>query len=132
MAGRSGWRRRQTRVGKYRSRFEKQIADQLKALDLTFAYEEDTILYVQPEKTRRYTPDFRLRRRKWYLEVKGKFDAADRAKHLLIKEQGGPEVRFLFYNAHAKLRKGSKTTYAMWCDKHGFKWSHRTIPKEWL
>ena len=57
----------------------------------------------------------------------------DRQKMLLIKEQY-PDIdfRIVFYNANQKIKKGSKTTYAMWCDKHGFKWAHKTIPPEWI
>ena len=38
----------------------------------------------------------------------------------------------VFYNAKKKMKKERKTTYAMWCDKHGFKWAHKTIPPEWI
>ena len=50
-----------------------------------------------------------------------------------IKEQY-PEIdfRIVFYNANQKIKKGSKTTYAMWCDKHGIKWANKTIPPEWV
>jgi len=32
------------------------------------------------------------------------------------------------------LRRGSPTTYAMWCDKHGIKWAdfRKGIPQEWI
>ena len=39
---------------------------------------------------------------------------------------------FLFYNANQKIKKGSKTSYADWCDKKGIKWAHKHIPREWL
>lgn len=38
----------------------------------------------------------------------------------------------MFSNANARIAKGSKTTYAMWADKQGFQWAHKTIPDEWL
>ena len=58
---------------------------------------------------------------------------ADRKKHLLIKEQH-PEldIRFVFSSSKAKLSKGSKTTYALWCTKNGFKFADRLIPRAWL
>ena len=31
-----------------------------------------------------------------------------------------------------KIRKGSKTTYGMFCDKHGILWAEKTIPESWL
>jgi hypothetical protein len=30
------------------------------------------------------------------------------------------------------LSKKSSTTYAEWCDKHGFLWCHKEIPEEWI
>ena len=38
----------------------------------------------------------------------------------------------LFYNANQKIKKGSKTSYADWCDKHGIKWADKKIPPEWI
>jgi len=38
----------------------------------------------------------------------------------------------VFMNANNKLRKGSNTTYAAWCDKKGIKYANKTIPKSWL
>lgn len=99
---------------------------------ISYKYEEDIIEYVVPAKKHKYTPDFKIEGKDFYIEVKGKLDKEDRDKHLLLKEQGAKEVRFVFYNAKAKIYKGSKTTYADWCDKNGFKWAHREIPKSWL
>lgn len=66
------------------------------------------------------------------METKGRFVAADRSKHLAVKEQH-PEhdIRFVFERNNT-LNKKSKTTYSMWCDKHGFKWAIKRIPEEWL
>ena len=38
----------------------------------------------------------------------------------------------VFYNANQKIKKGSKTSYAMWCDKHNIKWANKIIPDEWI
>ena len=35
-------------------------------------------------------------------------------------------------NANNKLRKGSPTSYAKWCDKNGFMWVDKVVPEEWL
>jgi hypothetical protein len=114
------------RTGKYRSQFEARVALQLRALP--FQYEAERIKIVS-EKT--YVPDFSLSGT--IIEAKGYFDSADRTKHLLIKQQH-PElnVRFVFQNAHTKLRRGSEVTYASWCDKHGFQWAHKDVPDDWL
>ena len=31
-----------------------------------------------------------------------------------------------------KLRKGAKSTYGEWCEKHGFRCYDRIIPEDWL
>ena len=57
----------------------------------------------------------------------------DRKKHLLIKEQH-PEldIRIVFQSARTKIRKGSKTSYGDFCDKHGIPWAEKYIPESWL
>lgn len=69
-----------------------------------------------------YTPDFKIAENT-FVECKGLFTAADRAKHLHVKKQH-PEVKiiFVFQNPHLRLSKLSKTTYAEWCEQHGFEW----------
>jgi hypothetical protein len=51
----------------------------------------------------------------------------------LIREQH-PEldIRFVFSNQNAKLYKNSPTSYAQWCEKHGFLYAHKAIPDSWL
>ena len=80
----------------------------------------------------KYTPDF-IFPNGIIIETKGRFVAADRRKHLEIQKQH-PEkdIRFVFSNAKNKLNKGSKTTYAMWCEQKGFKWAEKSIPEEWI
>ena len=67
------------------------------------------------------------------VETKGRFTPADRQKHLLVQKQF-PEldIRFVFSNPNQKINKGSKTSYAMWCEKNGFLYAKGLIPKEWL
>ena len=51
----------------------------------------------------------------------------------LVKEQHPKvDIRFVFSNSKNKISKISKTTYAMWCKKYGFKYADKHIPKEWL
>lgn len=95
-------------------------------------YESFKIPYTQPEKSRTYTPDFLLPNG-IVLETKGLFDAADRAKMLLVKAQHPDlDIRLVFSNAKAKVTKGSATTYAMWCEKHGFLWANKIPCETWL
>ena len=116
---------------RYRSGLEERVAEYLTHHQKEVRYE---LLKVQWEdlRYRTYTPDFQLDNG-IFIESKGLFDNEDRRKHLAVRDQH-PEldIRFVFSNAQAKLYKGSKTTYAMWCDKHGFQWAETKLPKEWL
>lgn len=116
-----------------RSKFESTTAAYLKKMGAIFEYEGHKIEYVWPERKSKYIPDFLILRNGIFIETKGRFVSADRKKHLLIKEQH-PEIdiRFCFLNAYNRLSKTSKTTYADWCDKNGFLWCHKIIPKAWL
>lgn len=99
---------------------------------MSFTYETLKIPYTIPASPHTYTPDFVLENGV-IIESKGLFSVEDRKKHLLVKAQH-PEydIRFVFQNPHARLYKGSPTTYAMWAEKNGFKWAKKTIPEEWL
>lgn len=57
----------------------------------------------------------------------------DRLKHLEIKAQHPAlDIRFVFSNSNQKISKTSKTTYAAWCEKHGFMYADKSIPESWL
>lgn len=121
----------------FRSGLEETIAQQIAEAGLEVRYEhpEDRIQYIVPEKKSRYTPDFVLTKSNGeplIIESKGRFLTADRQKHLLIRKQFNHDIRFVFSNSRQKIGKGSKTTYAMWCEKHGFKFADKLIPREWL
>jgi hypothetical protein len=116
----------------YRSGLEDDIAKQLDAMRVKYTYEELKIFYTVPESEHKYTPDFVLPNG-IIVETKGRFVTADRKKHLLIKQQYHDlDIRFVFSNPRCKISKVSKTTYADWCDKHGFKYAAKMIPEEWL
>lgn len=115
-----------------RSGLEEAVNSQLIKNGIDGEYEHHIIEYVIPESKHTYKPDFRLPNG-IFIETKGRFLKEDRKKHLLIKEQHPHlDIRFVFTYPNGKLYKGSKTTYAQWCDKYGFKWSKGTIPEEWL
>ena len=115
----------------YRSGLEDRISDQLKSLKVPFKYEEFKIKY-EVNEIRTYTPDFELPNG-IIIESKGRFVAADRKKHLLVKEQFPRlDIRFVFSNSKGKISKGSKTSYADWCDKHGYSYADKLIPEEWI
>ena len=110
---------------------EKRVVLQLKEAGVPFTYETSKLRY-HVSKDCIYTPDIVLNDGTC-LEVKGLFEAKDRVKHLLIKEQH-PDVtvKFIFDNSTKKLSKTSKTTYKDWCQKHGFECADKLIPKDWL
>tara|TARA_A100001391_G_C4992914_1_gene258609 strand:+ start:120 stop:521 length:402 start_codon:yes stop_codon:yes gene_type:complete len=116
----------------YRSGFEHKVADQLTESNTGFEYETTVIDYIKPETHHKYTVDFTLPNG-ILVETKGRWILEDRKKHLLIKQQH-PEldIRIVFQSAKGKIRKGSKTTYADFCDKHGIIWADKEIPKDWL
>ena len=131
MNSKSSTRKRALKAG-YRSGLEEQTAKDLKKREVPFSYEERKIKWLD-SKVRTYTPDFELPNGV-IVETKGRFVAADRRKHLEIKKQFGDlyDIRFVFTNSRAKLYKGAKSSYADWCNKHGFLYADKTIPEEWL
>lgn len=114
----------------YRSGLEEKVAKQLEEAGIHYEYEKLKVPYELAE-TRKYTVDFQLPNG-IIVETKGLFKTEDRKKHLLIQKQH-PEldIRFVFSNSRAKLYKGSKTTYSMWCSQYNFKWADKLIPIEW-
>ena len=115
----------------YRSGLEDRISEQLKSLGVPFKYEEFKIKY-EVNEVRTYTPDFELPNG-IIVESKGRFVAADRKKHLLVQRQFPKlDIRFVFSNSKGKISKGSKTSYADWCDKHGYIYADKLIPEEWI
>ena len=116
----------------YRSWFEHKVSDQLTEQKIKFGYEDTVINYIKPETSHKYTIDFTLPNG-ILVETKGRWVIEDRKKHLLIKQQH-PEldIRIVFQSAKTKIRKGSKTTYGDWCDKHGIIWAEKNVPESWL
>lgn len=116
----------------FRSGLEEAVGAELQRLNIPYSYEEHKLAFEQPAKKRSYTPDFIIPNG-IIIETKGRFVTADRQKHLMIAEQFPLlEIRFVFSNPNNRIGKGSKTTYAMWCDKHGFTYAAKTIPRVWL
>jgi hypothetical protein len=117
--------------GAYRSGLEKETALWLSERQKEVQYEKLKIEW-EDLKYRVYTPDFVLDNG-IIIETKGLFSASDRRKHIeILKQHPNLDIRFVFSNSSAKLYKGAKSRYSDWCTKHGFKWSHRMIPEEWL
>lgn len=116
----------------YRSGLEEKVSAQLVAAGVNAAYEETKIEYIKPERTAKYTPDFVLPNG-IIIETKGRFLTDDRQKHLLVKAQHPQlDIRFVFSRSATTISKASKTTYALWCQKYGFKYADKLIPQAWL
>lgn len=104
----------------------------MKQAGIKATYEKHKLTYLIPATEHKYTPDFVLPNG-IIIEAKGLFETEDRQKHLLIKKQYPHlEIRFVFSNPNTKIYKGSKTSYADWCKKYGYKYATRYIPDDWL
>lgn len=116
----------------FRSGLEERVATELRGVyGYDVDYETVTIEYTKPLSRHRYKPDFPLPNG-IIVETKGRFLTADRKKHLLIKEQHPViDIRFVFSNPNQRISKQSATTYAMWCDKNGFKYAKGSVPLAW-
>jgi hypothetical protein len=134
----------------FRSKLEADVAEQLTEDGVEYGHEAQWIRYVVPEREAKYLPDFSFADCPIILEPKGQFggtfyngarqmrgskDAAvkERQKFILLKEQH-PEldIRFVFSRASSKIYPGSKTTYGKWATDHGFKWSEKVVPQQWI
>ena len=115
---------------KFRSNLERNIADLLTGLGVSYEYESEKLSYTIEHN---YTPDFVLPNYT-YLEAKGYWAPEDRRKILAVKKSN-PEVdiRMVFQSPYNTISKKSKTTYAQWCERHDIPWSsYQEIPIEWL
>ena len=105
-----------------RSGLEDKIEAQLKITKTSYKYEppDGKICYVVPQSDHKYTPDFIIKTKSGkeiIIEGKGIWDSDDRKKHLLIRQQHPDlDIRFVFSRSKARIRKGSKTTYADICE----------------
>ena len=116
----------------FRSGLEEKVAEYLASKGVGFSFETLKVPYVKPETKHIYTPDFILDNG-IIIETKGRWMMEDRKKHVLIRKQHpNLDIRILFQNANAKISKGSKTSYADFCEKHGITYAHREIPVAWL
>lgn len=116
----------------FRSGLEDSVAEQLRGLGVGYEYETKVVRFIQPARSARYTPDFILPNG-IIVETKGRFVTKDRQKHLLILDQHPDlDIRFVFSNSKTRISKQSQTTYAMWCDRHGFMFADRRIPTAWI
>ena len=120
----------------WRSGFEMDLAAFLRSEGIEFEYEQNKIQYIVPARNAKYTPDFYIKTRTGktiIVETKGHFVTSDRQKMILVKQQFPDlDIRLVFSRSSTKISKQSNTTYAMWCEKHGFPYADKVVPQEWL
>jgi hypothetical protein len=106
----------------YRSGLEHRLGQELKELGLSFTFEQEKLEYIIPASKHKYTPDFKFPNG-IFIETKGRLTSKDRQKHEYVKSCNPfVDIRFIFSNPGSRLYKGSTTTYADWCMKHGFEY----------
>jgi hypothetical protein len=116
----------------FKSGLEETISTQIEGKGIDVQYESEKIPYIIPASNHTYNPDFKLPNG-IFVETKGRFVAADRKKHLLVKSQNPHlDIRFVFSNSNNKITKNSKTTYGDWCVKNGYKYADKIIPEDWF
>jgi len=120
----------------WRSGLEETLAADLKSKGIDYEYEQHVLKFEVPSRIARYTPDFYIKTKSGktiIVESKGQFKVANRQSMILVKKQHPDiDLRFVFSRSEDTISKTSKTTYAMWCDKHGFLYADRKVPEGWL
>jgi predicted nuclease of restriction endonuclease-like RecB superfamily len=115
---------------KFKSKLEQKVATLLEELGVSYEYESNKVPYIIQHH---YIPDFVLPNHV-YLETKGYWDPKDRRKILAVmRDNPSLDLRMVFQAPYNTISKKSKTTYAMWCEKHAIPWtSYHNIPLDWL
>ncbi len=116
----------------YRSGLEQRVEKELKAVGCSAEFEPFKIPYAVPASQHRYTPDFVLENG-IVIETKGRWDLDSRKKHKLLKEQYPDlDLRMVFSNSRAKIRKNAKTRYCDVCEKLGIMYADKSVPTDWV
>jgi hypothetical protein len=132
-------------MNKYRSRYEANIAKDLKAKGIEFEYETIKVNYYLKKKGKcegcdnvnsifvhkTYTPDFIMG--SMIVEAKGRFVSSDRTKMAqVVKENPSLDIRMLFMRDQW-CTKSKKQKYSDWCNAHNIKFDFGiSLPKSWL
>lgn len=133
----------------FRSIAEMQFSDRLTSIGLVFKYEDQAQKkqYEVPAKKKWYLCDFFIPKRDgttMFVDFKGEWDAQDREKFLLLKQQyPDMDLRIVFHGDPYRtfITKTRTTSYADICTagKGTGKWkelsipfAHKDMPQEWL
>jgi hypothetical protein len=113
----------------FRSKYEETVYNNAEENGFRVEYEPFSLAYLVKGN---YYPDFVLENG-IIVEAKGYFDSRARAKMIAVKKNNPDlDIRMLFMNSRTKVRKGSKLTYADWCEKYKFPFADGMIPLEWF
>lgn len=114
---------------KFRSKYEETVYNTAVGEGFDLEYETYSLPYLIKGN---YYPDFTLPNG-IIVEAKGYFDSRARAKMIAVKKHNPTlDIRMLFMNSRTKVRKGSKLTYADWCEKYGYPYADGMIPLSWF
>lgn len=113
----------------FKSKFERDVYDLVLKNKFKVEYETNKIPYTISNN---YIPDFILPNG-IIVECKGYFDIRAQVKMRAVKRDNPHlDIRFVFMNSRTKVRKGSKLTYADWCERYDFPFADGMIPLEWF
>lgn len=125
------------KTGRYRSKFEAEVARQLDAMGVEYGHEVTCIPYGDTY----YLPDFTVTLPDGYvffIEAKGWMPARDVKKyanvlgaHCDVFRRPEIDLRFVLQNPNGKAGR-SKTTVAKRIERWGWKWSGKQIPEDWF
>jgi hypothetical protein len=104
---------------KFKSKYEQDVYTNVERNGLTVRYEPFSIPYLTKGN---YFPDFVLDNG---IIVETKMIAVKKHNPQL-------DIRMVFMNSRTKVRKGSKMTYADWCEKYDFPYADGMIPLKWF
>lgn len=132
---------------KHRSLLEDRVIKNLETREIKYEYEKETLKYEKRVRnarcidcgskhvvvSSRYTPDLLLGTPSFFVEVKGKFTAANRSRmEAVLKSYPGIDLRFLF-QADNWITKAHKSRYSDWCKKLGVKYHvGEEVPQGWV
>lgn len=114
---------------KFKSKYEQDVYTNVELNGFSVEYEPYSIPYLMKGN---YYPDFVLPNG-IVVETKGYFDSRSRAKMIAVKKNNpNLDIRMVFMNSKTKVRRGSKMTYADWCEKYDFPYADGMIPLKWF
>lgn len=129
------WHKHIKKRGKYRSKFEEEIAGTLREAGVKFRHEPEGIPYRNHTGKHLYYPDFVVRLKdgaRVFLEAKGYMPLEASYKMQAVK-WGNPSLPIWFIFQRGQTKVGQrKSTNLQWAKRNRFPAADKTIPLEWL